>query len=232
MKRIIATLTVLALGAGAYAKTLAELAGEYDTLTELSEKVAYLNANKADGAVAYRAWDNTSGTSAEKKFFSALYYSTDALDDIPDAEGARLNSDAWARKQLAKNPQAFALCRASGYVVGGQKLPVGNIIRYAHLAGDKQSLYDLDPYEVAHCGNTRAIQNYIDAVKSVALAAANNEAYGKSLEIENAFEELPEGAFKAQTLVVIARLQDALFYRVLRAKKLEEADKKLKEAEK
>lgn len=232
MKKIAIAIFALALGAGAYAKGLSELAAEYDKLTELSEKVAYLNANKADGAVAYRAWDNTSGTSAEKKFFSALYYSTDALDDIPDAEGSQLNVDAWARKALAKNPQAFALCRAGGYVVGGAKLPVRNIIRYAHLAGDKQAIYELDPFEVAHCGSTRAIQNYLDDVKTVALAAANNEAYGKSLEIENAFEELPDGTFKAQALVVIARLQDTLFYRVLRAKKLEEADKKLKEAEK
>ncbi|MBQ6534316.1 MAG: hypothetical protein IJI37_04030 [Opitutales bacterium] len=225
MRKIIIAISAFAIGAGAYAKALSELAGEYDKLTELSEKVAYLNANKADGAAAYGAWDGASGTGAEKKFFGALYYSTDALDGIPDAEGVKVNFEAWARKALAKNPQAFALCRAGGYVVGGQKLPVDKIIRYAHLAGDKQAVYELDPFEVAHCGSGRAIQNYLDAVKTVALAAANNEAYGKSLELENAFEELPEGAFKTQTLVVISRLQDALFYRITRAAKLEEAAK-------
>lgn len=221
MKRIIATLTVLALSAGIYAKTLAELAEEYDTLTELSEKVAYLNANKADGAAAYKVWNSTSGTNAEKKFFGALYYSTDALDDISDAEGLKVNIEAWARKALAKNPQAFELCEARDYVVGDNvKLDVRQIISFGKLAKANNALYKLDPYEIAHCGSEKAIRSYFEAVKKVALRSSNEEAYGKTLELENAFSELPNGKFKTELLGMVQELQDTVFLRVTRASKL------------
>lgn len=221
MKRIIATLTVLAFSAGIYAKTLTELAEEYDKLTALNDKIAYLNANKADGAVAYRAWDNTSGENAEKKFFSALYYSTDALDDIPDVEGVRLNFEGWARKQLAKNPQAFELCEARDYVIGDNvKLDVRQIISFGKLAKANNALYNLDPYEIAHCGSEKAILAYFEAVKKVALRSSNNEAYGKTLELENAFSELPNGKFKTELLGMVQELQDTVFLRVTRASKL------------
>lgn len=221
MKRIIATLTALALGVGAFAKGLEELAGEFSKLTELNDKIIFLNTNKEDCAKAYKDWDFSKRTKEEVGLFASLYYNTDALDDISDAEGIRLNVDAWAKKTLAKNPQAFELCAARDYVVGDNiKLNVRQIILFGRIANAYDALYRLDPYEIAHCGDNRAILSYFEAVKKVALRSSDNEAYGKTLELENAFSELPNGNFKTELLGMVQSLQDTVFLRVSRANKL------------
>lgn len=134
MKKIIITTLALALGVGAMAKNLEQLASEWNQLADRKSRIEFVQANVSDIKEAYKA--NGYKTTGSFGLFSAAYWHTSIFDDVSEYEAIVISATKAYRVYSANNPNWYDNIKANGFVVNGKKLTALHIFALAEAAND------------------------------------------------------------------------------------------------
>lgn len=142
IKKLITITAALVIGAGAFAKTLPELAGELKLLKDWDTKVAWANANAADIEAVFPEVKkliaaNGNAYSAEKGVCALAYLSgACTFPAATDWELCCLHAGRFIELKSQSDPTYYAEIKANGWKVGDNQLSPSQKTQTAYVMKD------------------------------------------------------------------------------------------------
>lgn len=205
MKKILTTISIIALALCAGAKTVDDIAAEYNASAkawdDFDAAVAVCKSNAAEMDALITAWaaeptakfspfeDAAKNWTVEQKkrqqallmvFGQHLIYNLDKLKALPLRVGCVCTSTRVIAAHEVDNPSLYSELKAANFVVDGARLPVYTIVNLAASVRDYAVICAMPVDEVAANGNyINAIVRYYATTDDIVAAKA------KIREIEN-----------------------------------------------
>lgn len=140
--KLIAITAALVIGAGAFAKTLPELAAELQPLEGWEAKVAWANTNAADIEAVFPAYkalpeSQTDGWTPEKDVFGLSYLSgACTFATATDWELCCMHAGKYIEEKSKTNPTLYAEIKAAGWKIGDNQITEKQRICMAYTMRD------------------------------------------------------------------------------------------------
>lgn len=142
IKKLITITAALVIGAGAFAKTLPELAGELKLLKDWESKVAWATANAADIEAVFpevkKLPEMQTGNYSPEKDVCGLAYLA-GVCTFPQAtnwELCGLHSGKFIEVKSQSDPTFYADLKAGGWKIGNKQLSAGQKVAMAYTIKD------------------------------------------------------------------------------------------------
>lgn len=184
IKKLITITAALAIGAGAYAKTLSELSGELKLLNDWDTKVAWANANAADIEAAFPEVKkliaaNGNANSAEKGVCGLAYLAgACTFPQATDWELCCLHSGKFVELKTQSNPTFYSELKAGGWKIGDKQLSTGQKVNMAYTMKDFDFFVENNSPEVFE---TMYIDRWVSMWLTKNLLAMSDTAKAKSI---------------------------------------------------
>ena len=142
IKKLITITAALAIGAGAYAKTLSELSGELKALKGWETRVAWANTNAAEIEAVFPEYktlpeSQTDGWTVEKDVCGYAYLAgACTFPQATDWELCCLHSGKFVELKTQSDPTFYSELKAGGWKIGGKQITMRQKVSMAYTMRD------------------------------------------------------------------------------------------------